>query len=268
LKRKPSVAGYFYPHDSDSLRSMIQEMVDPQANKKKAIGVISPHAGYVYSGKVAGSVFSSVVLPENFVIMGPNHQDVSTRISLMKDGVWETPLGDVSINTTLADLITNQSDILKESAKSHSTEHSLEVQLPFIQYLKKNVSFVPICIAYFATYDDLEELGRAISGAIRGYGKDVLIIASTDMSHYVSQEVAKEKDFHAIGKILKLDAQGLYDVVKGENINMCGYQPVAAAIIASKQLEAKKAELIKYQTSGDISGDFSKVVGYAGIRII
>ncbi len=268
MKRKPSVAGYFYPHDSAALRDMIEGMLDSQADKEKAISVISPHAGYVYSGKVAGSVFSSVTLPENFIILGPNHQDVSTSISIMRQGVWETPLGDVPISTALADLIMKQSGTLKENVKSHSQEHSLEVQVPFIQYLKGNILFVPISIAYFATYDDLVELGKAIAWAIREYGQDVLIVASTDMSHYVSQEVAKEKDFLAIEKILDLDARGLYDIVKRENISMCGFQPTAATIIASNELKAKKAELIKYQTSGDVSGDFSKVVGYAGIRII
>jgi AmmeMemoRadiSam system protein B len=268
LKRKPSVAGYFYPHNSGALRKMIEEMVDPKAERKKAVSVISPHAGYVYSGKVAGSVFSSVTLPDSFIILGPNHHDVSTGISIMRQGVWETPLGDVSVNTTLADLIMKQSSTPKENAQSHAQEHSLEVQMPFIQYLKGDTSFVPISIAYFVTYDDLEELGKAIAEAIREYSQDVLIVASTDMSHYVSQEVAKRKDFLAIEKILELDARGLYDVVKRENISMCGFQPTTATIIASKELKAKKAELIKYQTSGDISGDFFKVVGYAGIRII
>lgn len=267
MKRKPSVAGYFYPHNSAALRNMIEEMVDPKADKEKAISVISPHAGYVYSGKVAGSVFSSVRLPENFIILGPNHQDVSTRVSIMRKGVWETPMGDVFINASLADLIMENSETIEENEKSHSQEHSLEVQVPFIQYFQENVSFVPISIASFASYDDLEDVGQAISGAIRESGQDVLIVASTDMSHYVSQEVAREKDFLAIEKILELDARGLYDVVNREHISMCGYQPTAATIIASKELQAKKAELIKYQTSGDVSGDFFRVVGYAGIRI-
>jgi AmmeMemoRadiSam system protein B len=268
VKRKPSVAGYFYPQNSGALKDMIEGMLDLQADKVKAISAISPHAGYVYSGKVAGSVFSSITLPENFIILGPNHQDVSTSLSIMRQGVWETPLGDVSINTTLADLIMKQSGILKENAKSHSQEHSLEVQMPFIQYLKGDISFVPISVAYFATYEELVELGKAVAGAIQEFGQDVLIVASTDMSHYVSQEEAKEKDFLAIEKILDLDAQGLFDVVKRENISMCGFQPTTATIIASNELKAKKAELIKYQTSGDVSGDFVKVVGYAGIRII
>ena len=269
MKRKPSEVSYhFYPHNSGALSDMIGDMVDPHANKQKAISVISPHAGYGYSGKVAGSVFSSVSLPENFIILGPNHQGLTKDSFIMKQGVWEMPLGDVEINTTLADLIMKQSGELKESAKNHSQEHSLEVQVPFIQYLKGNFSFVPIVIAYFAPYDELVRLGEAIAGAIREYGQDVMIVASTDMSHYVSQEEAKEKDFLAIEKILDLDACGLYDVVKREDISMCGFQSTTAAIVASKELKAKKAELIKYQTSGDVSGDYLKVVGYAGIRII
>jgi len=268
MRRKPSVAGYFYPHNADALRDMIEDMVDPHADKEKAISVISPHAGYIYSGKVAGSVFSSVSLPDSYIILGPNHQDVSTSVSIMKQGVWETPLGDASIDARLADLIMKRSDILKDNAKSHAQEHSLEVQVPFIQFLKGKISIVPISIAYFASYEDLEELGKAIAGAIREYGQDVLIVASTDMSHYVSQEIAKKKDSLAIEKILDLDAPGLYEVVKTENISMCGFQPTIVAIIASKELKAKKTDLIKYQTSGDISGDYLKVVGYAGIRII
>jgi AmmeMemoRadiSam system protein B len=247
---------------------MIEEMVVPGAYKKKAVCVISPHAGYVYSGKVAGSVFSSVLLPDKFIILGPNHGDVSTSIALVKRGLWETPFGDVPIETSLAQRILDQSDKIREDEKSHAQEHSLEVQIPFIQFFRNDISIVPISIAYTASYKDLVELGKAIARSIKEYGREVLIVASTDMSHYVSQEEAQEKDFLAIDKILQMDAEGLYDVVRKEKISMCGYQPTVAALIASNGLHAKKAELIKYQTSGDVSGDFFKVVGYAGIRII
>ena len=268
MRRKPSVAGYFYPQNPNALRKLIEEMVDPDAEKEKAICVISPHAGYIYSGKVAGSVFSSVLLPKKFIILGPNHGDISTSIALMKQGVWETPFGDVPIETSLALLILDQSHKIREDDKSHIQEHSLEVQIPFIQYFRDDISIVPISIAYTASYKDLAELGKAIAQSVKAYGQDVLIVASTDMSHYVSQEEAREKDFLAISKILQMDAEGLYEVVREKNISMCGYQPTVAALIASKGLQAKKAELMKYQTSGDVSGDFFKVVGYAGIRII
>lgn len=262
------MSGYFYPREPNALREMIGELVDPDADKKKAVCVISPHAGYVYSGKVAGSVFSSVLIPDKFILLGPNHGDVSIRMALMKRGVWETPLGDVPIDTSLAQLIMDQSDTIKEDEKSHAQEHSLEVQIPFIQYFKNNISIVPISIAYHASYEDLEILGKALSHSIGNYDQNVLIVASTDMSHYVSQEEAREKDFLAINKILQMDAKGLYEIVRQESISMCGYQPTVAALIASKELQAQKAELIKYQTSGDVSGDYFKVVGYAGVRII
>ncbi len=268
MKRKPSVAGYFYPSNPKALRNLIERMVDPEAEAQEAICVVSPHAGYEYSGNVAGSVFSSVKLPEKFIIIGPNHRDVSTNLAIMKHGVWETPLGDVPVDSSLAEMVMKYSDLIVENEKSHQLEHSLEVQVPFIQYFKKDISIVPISIAYHTPYDELEELGKAISRGIKEYGQDVLIIASTDMSHYVSQDEAKEKDFLAIERILQLDAKGLYEIVKRERISMCGYQPTAAGLVASKELDAKKAELIRYQTSGDVSGNFSEVVGYAGIRIV
>ncbi len=268
MKRKPSVAGYFYPSNPEKLHETIKRLVDPEAEVRKAICIISPHAGYEYSGGVAGKVFSSVDLPEKFIIVGPNHRDASTNLAIMKTGMWETPLGTVPIDTSLAESIMEHTDLIVEDEKSHQLEHSLEVQIPFIQYFKKNISIVPISIAYPTLYEELEELGKAVSQVISKSDQEALIIASTDMSHYVSQDEAREKDFLAIEKILKLDARGLYETVKREHISMCGFQPTAAAIIASKNLEAEKAELIHYQTSGDVSGNYSEVVGYAGIRIV
>ena len=268
MKRKPSVAGYFYPSNPKKLHDMIERLVDSKAEAKKGICIISPHAGYEYSGRVAGRLFASVQLPEKFIIIGPNHRDVSTNLALMKTGTWETPLGNVPIDTSLAESLMKQTDLIVEDDRSHQKEHSLEVQIPFIQYFKKNISIVPISIAYYTPYEELEELGKAVSQAIRKSGQEVLIVASTDMSHYVSQDEARKKDFLAIEKILQLDAKGLYEIVKRERITMCGFQPTTAGIIASKDLNAKKAELIHYQTSGDVSGNFSEVVGYAGIRIV
>ena len=161
----------------------------------------------------------------------------------------------------------NRTNLVSEDESAHLNEHSLEVQLPFIQFLKKDFTFIPISIAYYASFDELVSLGKAIGEVIKEQGEEVLIVASTDMSHYVSKELAKEKDFLAIERILKLDAKGLYDIVTSKDISMCGFQPTTAAIIASKELGATKAELIKYQTSGDISGDHLEVVGYAGIRV-
>lgn len=246
---------------------MIKEMVDPEMKKQKAFCVVSPHAGFIYSGPVAGAVFSSVHLPHRFIIMGPSHRGIESRFALMDEGIWETPLGDVSIDSELCELIMNHTDLITKDDAAHLSEHSLEVQLPFIQYFKKDISIVPICISYYASFEDLEALGKATAQGIRESNEDVMVVASTDMSHYVNQKVAQKKDFLAIDKILELDAKGLYDVVNRENISMCGFQPTTSAVVASKELGAQKAELIKYQTSGDVTGDFQEVVGYAGIRI-
>jgi AmmeMemoRadiSam system protein B len=161
----------------------------------------------------------------------------------------------------------NHSHLISEDQTAHSKEHSLEVQLPFIQYFKKDVSIVPLCIPYHASFEELEELGKAVSQGIKDFKKEVMIVASTDMSHLVSREVAEKKDFLAIDKILAMDPKGLYEIVESENISMCGFQSTTSALIASKELGAQEATLIKYQTSGDTTGDYFEVVGYAGIRI-
>jgi AmmeMemoRadiSam system protein B len=261
------VSGYFYPEREKDLRKLIEGMVEPEKEKEKAIGVVSPHAGFQYSGPVAGAVFSSVQIPDKLVILGPSHRSIQSRIAIMTEGDWETPMGMVKIESRLGGLILNKSALIDEDEIAHLHEHSLEVQLPFIQYFKKEVSIVPVCISYFVSFEELEELAKAISSAIKELKEEVMIVASTDMSHYVEQEVAKKKDFLAIEKILDLDAKGLYDVVKEEDISMCGFQPTTSAIIASKELGAKKATLVKYQTSGDTSGNYDEVVGYAGIKI-
>ena len=267
MRRKPAVGGYFYPGREDALKKMVAGMLDTEIEKEKAICVVSPHAGFEYSGPVAGAVFSSVELPDTFVILGPSHRPIQSRVAIMKEGVWETPLGQALIESSLAEFIMSHSQLIEEDEIAHVHEHSLEVQLPFIQYLKGDVAIVPVCISYHIAFKELEDLGKSIAKGIKDFGKDVLVVASTDMSHYVDQNVAKEKDFLAIDRILELDAQGLHDTVERENISMCGFQPTTSALVASKELGAEKAILIKYQTSGDRTGNYSEVVGYAGIRI-
>lgn len=267
MKRKPAVAGYFYPRRPEDLRKMIEKMVNLEAKKEKAISVVSPHAGYEYSGPVAGAVFSSVELPATFVILGPSHRPIHSHLAIMSQGIWETPLGSVPIESDLAMLFKSFSKIISDDPLAHNEEHSLEVQLPFIQFFRTDFSIVPITVSYLAFFEELKELGQAIARGIKEIKKKVLIVASTDMSHYVSQQEAKQKDFLAIQKVLDLDAEGLYSLVQEEDISMCGFQPTAVAIVASRELGAKKAELIKYATSGDRTGDYTQVVGYAGIRI-
>lgn len=265
--RKPAVAGYFYPSRTDELTSLVRSMVNPGLEKKMAIALISPHAGFVYSGPVAGALFSSVFLPNRIVLLGPSHRMIDSKFALMQEGSWSTPLGDVPVDSELADLIISHSDLLSVDEAAHANEHSIEVQLPFIQYFNNGVSIVPISIGYHASFKELEELGSAVAQSVQKTGKDVLIVASTDMSHYVSHEEAKRLDFLAIQQIQNLNPRGLYDVVTLKNISMCGYQPTTSAMIAALQLGAREASLIKYQTSGEISGDYGEVVGYAGIRI-
>ena len=267
MVRKPAVAGYFYPGKAEELRALVKGMVDPKAKKKKALAVVSPHAGLIYSGPVAGAVYSSVEIPDVVLILGPSHRGIRALFGIMPEGTWQTPLGEVPVNEALARAILDRFPLVKEDAGGHAAEHSLEVQLPFLQFLKQDFSIVPVCVSPAAEYADLEGLAGALADAVRQAGREVLLVSSTDMSHYVSQETARKLDFLAIERMLALDARGLYDVVQEENISMCGFQPTTAVILAAIKLGAAKAELIRYQTSGDVTGDYREVVGYAGIRI-
>lgn len=267
MKRKAFVAGQFYPGDGERLRQAVEKVSGPQGVKKKAIAVVSPHAGYVYSGPVAGAVFSSTVLPGTVVILGPGHREIGSLFAIQAKGSWLTPLGESPIEADLASRIMKRCALVEEDEQAHLWEHSLEVQLPFIQYHRKDAAIVPICVSHEASYGELEALGRALAEAILGSGQDVLIVASTDMSHYVSQKTAEKKDMLAIRKILDLDPAGLFGTVMDERISMCGYQPTAAALVAALGLGASGAELVRYQTSGEATGDYAQVVGYAGIRI-
>jgi AmmeMemoRadiSam system protein B len=267
MTRKPSVAGQFYPAGRERLRETIAGLTDPGAARKKAVAVVSPHAGYVYSGPVAGALFSSTQLPPLFIILGPAHREIGPLFAIQAKGGWLTPLGESRVDTELASAILERSPEVEEDEQAHRGEHSLEVQLPFIQYFRPDAAIVPICVSYEAGFAQLEALGRALAEAVRAVGRETLIVASTDMSHYVSQRTAERMDMLAIRKVLDLDPSGLYDTVTREGISMCGFQPTAAALVAARGLGAGAAELVRYQTSGDVSGEYSQVVGYAGIRV-
>ncbi len=267
MKRKPYVAGQFYPGSGERLREAIEGLTDASAERKKAVAIVSPHAGYVYSGPVAGAVFSTTELPPVLVILGPGHREIGPLFAIQAQGSWQTPLGESPIERDLAHRILAGCDRVEENEQAHLWEHSLEVQLPFIQYFRPDAAIVPICVSHEADYRDLEALGRALADAIRTHGRKALLVASTDMSHYVSQRTAEKKDRLAIDRILALDPAGLFETVTTERISMCGFQPTTAALVASIGLGASGAQLVLYQTSGDTSGDYSQVVGYAGIRI-
>ncbi len=264
--RKPVVAGQFYPESASKLKEMVAGMVKEDAAKEEAIGLVLPHAGYVYSGAVAGAVVSRIKFKDTFIIMGPNHTGAGKPLSIMTEGSWQTPLGEVEIDAELAKKILADSKNLEEDDKAHLYEHSIEVQLPFLQYFKPDFKLVPIVFGHpnGAIY---KEIGHEIAGAVKALGREVVIIASSDMSHYEPQESAQKKDTQAIGAILKLDEDELLKRVFELNITMCGYAPAVSLIVAAKELGASGAELVKYQTSGDVTGDYSSVVGYAGIII-
>ena len=265
--RQPAVAGYFYQGSPSALKDQVERFVEPEAKKVRAFGILSPHAGLVYSGAIAGAVYSRIELPGTFVLIGPNHTGLGAPVSLMAEGSWETPLGTVRINQDLATAILSGSRRIHEDSMAHLREHSLEVQLPFIQYLKSEFTIVPIQMMD-TRLETCIELGNAIAAAIgERADKDVLIVASSDMSHYVSAATAKRKDQAAIKRILELDAQGLYYTIRDEDISMCGFGPAVAMLTACKVLGATKAELVKYANSGDVSGDYDQVVGYAGIVV-
>ena len=271
--RQAAVAGYFYQGSSSALKDQVERFLVPVAKKTKALGIVSPHAGLVYSGAVAGAVYSSIELPGTFILIGPNHTGLGVQVSLMAKGQWETPLGTIRIDEELAAAVLSHSRLIREDTLAHLKEHSLEVQLPFLQYLKKEFLIVPIQMMD-TRLDTCLALGTAIAEAIKEQGpgsrigeEGVLIVASSDMSHYVSADEAKEKDHKAIKRMLDLDAQGLYYTVRDEDITMCGYGPAVAMLTACKALGATKAELIKYTNSGEVSGDYDQVVGYAGIVV-
>ncbi len=265
MLRHPAVAGHFYPGTAGALKRQVKEFV-ASSEKTKAFGVLAPHAGLIYSGSVAGAVYSSVMLPDTIVLIGPNHTGLGAPVSIMCDGTWETPLGSVNINEPLARSILSRSSRIREDSLAHLREHSLEVQLPFIQYLKGDFTMVPIQMLD-TRFETCQDLGMAVGDAIREQARDVLIVASSDMSHYEQAAAAKEKDDRAIRQILDLDPRGLYNTIKQYGITMCGYGPAVAMLTACKSLGASGAKLIKYANSGEVSGDYDQVVGYAGIVV-
>jgi len=262
--RKPAVAGQFYPAQKTALRELIRGMVDETAVKEDAVGLVSPHAGYIYSGPVAGAVFSRIKFKDTFVIMGPNHTGIGKPLAIMTEGKWETPLGQVEIDTELAGQILAGSRYLQEDASAHHQEHSIEVQIPFLQYFKPDIRIVPITLG-FASDAAYKEIGRAIARAVGDLKREVVIVASSDMTHYEPQESARHKDSAAIAAMLELNADELLRRVDELDISMCGYAPTVAMITAARKLGATSAEMVRYQTSGDTTGDYGAVVGYAGI---
>jgi MEMO1 family protein len=266
--RKPAVRGQFYFSSADQLRKQIASFLKEKRTQSDAIACMLPHAGYMYSGAVAAKTLASVNIADKVILIGPNHTGYGARFSVMAEGEWETPFGNVVIDSSLARQLLKHSRLLQEDTLAHTYEHSLEVELPLLQYLKPDFQMVPVVIGP-AELPAFKEIGRGIAEGITeaGLKGKVLLVASSDMTHYEAHETAKEKDKQAIDAILKLDEDALVERIARFDISMCGYAPVAVTLAAAKALGAASARLITYQTSGDTSGDYESVVGYAGMVI-
>jgi len=264
--RHPAVAGRFYPRDPDDLRAEVQSYLSPSGETVSALGCVVPHAGYVYSGHVAGALYARITLPRRCILMCPNHTGMGHPLAIMSTGAWQTPLGQVSVDTDLATALMRGFPLLREDAEAHRAEHGAEVQLPFLQAKNPDCTFVPIALGT-SRYEVLQALGVVIANVVEAAAEAVLLIASSDMNHYENDTVTRVKDHKAIERILVMDAEGLYDVVMNEDISMCGFGPTVAMLTAARRLGATGTELVRYATSGDVSGDRERVVGYAGILV-
>jgi MEMO1 family protein len=268
--RRPAVAGRFYPAKLEALTRQLDQYLAPDApaleKMEAALGCVVPHAGYMYSGHVAGAVFQRLPARATYIILCPNHTGRGVPLAIMSQGEWLTPLGSARIDVDLAARLRHSCHLLMEDAKAHEDEHAIEVELPFLQRSVGTFAFVPIAIGV-SRYAALEALGHGMAQALKNVGAPVLIVASSDMNHYEPDDVTRVKDRKAIDRILALDSPGLYEVVRNEEISMCGYGPTVAMLTAAKELGATRAELVRYATSADTSGDRSAVVGYAGIVV-
>jgi AmmeMemoRadiSam system protein B len=274
--RVPAVAGRFYSGRAEELLREVRGFTSlSETGRVAAIGCVAPHAGYIYSGSVAGAVYSRLEIPECCVILCPNHTGKGGPLAVMANTTWQTPLGEVAANAELGVLLLRRFPALQEDSAAHRGEHAIEVQLPFLQALQPNLRIVPIAVGT-SDFDVLCGLGEALADVIAEryeadhYEKDrekVLIIASSDMNHYESDAVTRVKDRKAIDRVLARDARGLWEVVMNEDISMCGFGPTVVMLTAANLLGAASATLIKYATSGEVSGDYESVVGYAGIIV-
>jgi len=272
--RNPAVAGTFYPFSKEDVKDGLKELfgywgIKSFKKRKECFGVVVPHAGWEYSGYVAAKVYAEMPEAETVILMGPNHYGIGPDFSISSSDAWRTPLGEVEVDTELAKALEGAGE---REETAHAREHSIEVQIPFLQTVLKEFKILPISIKHYTPdkefLDRCREFGKAIVEVVRDSGKKVVIVASTDFTHYEPRASAVRKDAMAIKEIERLDEAGLFETIRKNNISMCGYAGVAAAIVACKELGAKKAEKVAYMTSGDVTGDVSQVVGYAGMRLV
>ena len=266
MLRLPAVAGRFYPSNSKELTALVREYAQPDAQHPpiSVKACLVPHAGYMYSGHVAGAVFARIALPAKIIVLGVRHYPRGEPAAILLSGAWRTPLGDAAINAALAEELRRECPLLREDSVAHSGEHSLEVQVPFLQVLAPGFTFVPVALGT-VRFESLVSVGEGIARVLGNAKESVLLLTTSDLNHYEDDATTRVKDKKAIDRLLALDPRGLYDTCRNEDISMCGLGPAVAMLTALNALGAKKPELVKYATSADVSGDGSQVVGYAGM---
>lgn len=266
MLRLPAVAGQFYPGIPQELASLVRRFTQYDSNheKTRVKACLVPHAGYVYSGQVAGTVLGQIAIPQKVTILGVRHFPGGENAAILSDGAWRTPLGEAHIDSQLANALKKNCPLLKEDAVAHATEHSIEVQLPFLQTLKPDFKFVPIALGT-VRFKELQTIGEAIGQVLFESKEEILLLTTSDLNHYEDEATTREKDEKVIAKLEAMDPRGLYDICKTEAISMCGLGPAVAMLFALKKLGSTRAKTILHTTSAAISGDYQRVVGYAGM---
>lgn len=264
--RQTAVAGTFYPVVEDELQRELNRLVPFEDEHHDLLACISPHAGYVYSGGVAGKLFGHLDVPRRVVVLGPNHTGSGAEVAVAPHRQWDTPLGPASVDLDFGQRLIQRFPGAELDDRAHWREHSIEVQLPFLMNRHPDIQIVPVCLQHLSASDCLD-LGDALTTIIEEMGEPVGIVASSDMTHYQPDSVARQLDHMAIEAALARDPQRLYSTVHREGITMCGVIPATVALAAANRLGATAAHLVAYATSGDTSGDYTAVVGYAGICI-
>lgn len=264
--RQPAVAGLFYDARPEKLERNVRRLLPQERRSEPAIGAIVPHAGYVYSGPVAGAVYGRLRLPAVAVILCPNHTGRGAGAAIDPSDSWQTPLGDVPLARRLAHRLLQLAPTLEEDPEAHRREHSLEVQLPFLRFLRPDIEIVPVCLGEISL-PLCREVGEAVAKLASEEEERPILLASSDMNHYESRQVGRAKDDLAIARIVALDAEGLFHTVLAKSISMCGFLPATALLFAARALGARGAEVVARRDSGDETGDDSTVVGYAGVII-
>jgi len=266
MQRYPVVAGQFYPADFNELHQEVVSLLGDCSHSKPVMGLMAPHAGYVYSGTTAGATFARAEVPSTVILIGPNHRGVGAQCAVCSSGSWITPLGEVAIDSELADAVIAGVDDMCTDDRAHQYEHSLEVMLPFLQLRNPQLKIVPISMMALS-FARIEQIAAQLSDVMGDYAEPLLIVASSDMTHYEPADVAREKDLFALEALLDLDAKRLYQRVTQRHITMCGMCAVATMLATLSKRGATRAELVQYTNSGEVNGDYDQVVGYAGVLI-